>query len=1162
MSKKEEEIDVTGLQLRNYFQNRIESREPKLILKQKQGNFDVYSRTCPSNERRQPVIITKKEMERIQEEYPEYKESKNFIEYGTDPDNKYTYICPKYWNMKTNKPISEDEMKSKRLEKHIIPRNEKTIPANAYIYEFTNDKGEHSAYPNFMADKHPDGYCLPCCFKNYDTKARKEVRAKCSQGAPPPQPSHAEKETGKEKEKKTRKRKETTPSASKSKTKKQPTKEPEIEMENELEPESEPELEPEIESEPEEEAPKEEPNRPVKRESTTEYVKGPDKFPLEPGRWGFLPVGLQKLLEHDNTKCQISATNTLLKLNHPCLLRHGIPYNPNQSFLQCIADISEWSLPQLKENFEGFLGFDVFLMMNNGNLVNDFFKDPSHVISTDRKKRCLLSEYHKKLDKRDKDQMAAFERACISYDVFMDYLADPTATIDHTYLWDIASTELQISLIVFEIPDDDITDNVEVLCPTNHYSKNLIASPYDDIAIIIKKHNLYEPVYMYTRLEKGGPRIERTFKKKDPTVNSIRTKLKEIEEFMRGKCKPENIYNMKPPVPLKTAIDIFKAPNQNYTVVAQVVNYNTKVIGLFVDARIKTGKKKDSYEHITCVVPVQPTGVLDKIHKTEKAKQFYKQTYVATDPYILSSYEDTIKFYNNLCKNTKGRIPCKLVLKVVEDEMVVGFLTDANQFVMIDPPVPLLDTEDDGIDVLEEIFAPSPTKDKDIASAVGEPNRFAEERQRYVSQLKEDSAQYIIFRNAIKYLLKQNPQQKEIIKEIIKENEPIDTKRTTVIGMLQDLDGNKITFLNQRTLPVPLELLNIKGDGDIKLKGKNNKKRYYYKIADDLIRNTRLQEYLLSGVPIVVEKDDYDINPDEIIVNESTILDYYENLKPTTARPNKYSSYDETQPGIYKQFENLDHYNFYKDTSANKHAKECIADTTSSTFSGKLATIFSTQENKMIRFNCSFGLIQSLIPTKTSIPQLRVALIGEYKKYSGYAETIRRLLKRQGKKRLMDELVNKMLNLEDIILSENYHLTTLDIWLLCVHYKVPCILLSNREDARKGLLESGYQEKSFLLYGTPEDKFAFIIVPGIKQKKDSLRLMQQVNKGNVHDSYFYDASDLKTTEPINVAFEHAYPFEVMLQTFTDQFNKRKQEVGEDDNVDSDSDEDDDNDEKI
>ena len=68
------------------------------------------------------------------------------------------------------------------------------------------------------------------------------------------------------------------------------------------------------------------------------YVKGPDKFPLDPGRWGYLPVEMQTILHEVNADCQVSKTNTNLKDDHPCLLRHGIEINQNQSFIACISD--------------------------------------------------------------------------------------------------------------------------------------------------------------------------------------------------------------------------------------------------------------------------------------------------------------------------------------------------------------------------------------------------------------------------------------------------------------------------------------------------------------------------------------------------------------------------------------------------------------------------------------------------------------------------------------------------------------------------------------------------------------------------------------------------------------------------------------------------------
>ena len=51
--------DVTGMSLRRSpFLKKMTDLEPKLFLKKKDGKFDSYSRVCPANNKRQPVILT------------------------------------------------------------------------------------------------------------------------------------------------------------------------------------------------------------------------------------------------------------------------------------------------------------------------------------------------------------------------------------------------------------------------------------------------------------------------------------------------------------------------------------------------------------------------------------------------------------------------------------------------------------------------------------------------------------------------------------------------------------------------------------------------------------------------------------------------------------------------------------------------------------------------------------------------------------------------------------------------------------------------------------------------------------------------------------------------------------------------------------------------
>ena len=124
------------------------------------------------------------------------------------------------------------------------------------------------------------------------------------------------------------------------------------------------------------------------------YVLGPDKFPLDPGRWGYLPGEIQTILHEINADCQISKTNTNIKDNHPCLVRHGVEVNKNQSFVAAISDVIFFgkrivdednrlttkiakilSVKEMRERIVKSINIDSFIKYQNGNLVNNFY-DP------------------------------------------------------------------------------------------------------------------------------------------------------------------------------------------------------------------------------------------------------------------------------------------------------------------------------------------------------------------------------------------------------------------------------------------------------------------------------------------------------------------------------------------------------------------------------------------------------------------------------------------------------------------------------------------------------------------------------------------------------------------------------------------------------------------
>jgi hypothetical protein len=187
------DIDWKKLNKPYYFQNLIEEKDPVLILKEDTPQFNSYVRTCSSNLRKQPVILTDAQLEKINRENPGFLRKEDVIKYGSNPKQQYNYICPRYWCLKTNTLVDPKDLKEvtdkdgKKELQHptcgkVLPRSEKKIKPGYYIYEFYSPKPgkkDYKKYPGLIPNSHPKGYCLPCCFDKYNTEGRIKANQKC-----------------------------------------------------------------------------------------------------------------------------------------------------------------------------------------------------------------------------------------------------------------------------------------------------------------------------------------------------------------------------------------------------------------------------------------------------------------------------------------------------------------------------------------------------------------------------------------------------------------------------------------------------------------------------------------------------------------------------------------------------------------------------------------------------------------------------------------------------------------------------------------------------------------------------------------------------------------------------------------------------------------------
>jgi hypothetical protein len=1066
--------NIDGMSLRNYFQNEIEKKDKALIIKQPVGNFSIYSKVCQSAAKRQPVIISDEQLAKINKEHPGFLRDEDVIRYGSKKEKPFHYICPRYWCLKTNTVIDPKEMKEVKENGKtelvhptcgkILDEDADVIKPGHYVYEFyktPKSKPDYKRYPNFQVDKHPDGYCLPCCFDKWKTEARITAKNKCY---------------GIEEEKKENKK------------------------EKELE---------------------------------DEYVKGPDKFPLTSGRWGYLPTAIQHMLHEVNAECQISKTNTNLKSNHPCLLRHGVEINEKQSFVACISDAIFFAkkvttdgtkeekftkvltIKEMRKRIIDSLTIDDFILFQNGNLVTDFY-DPNRKVDM---KKYSSSKLFTKINITQETDVLFFQKVVSSFENFISFLQDDDAIINHVYLWDIISKPNKfifpsgINLIILEIPNNDITNNVHILCPTNHYASEFYEARKPTL-LLLKEDQFYEPIYSLT-ISGAKNSITKIFNEYDPHLSkSMKAVFQEIiKPLYRTLCKPldsmPTIYSAQRPILLYDLIE--KLEKYKYIIQKQVMNFKNKVIGIIAQSpTMKTG-----------FIPCYPSA----IYETNKEKIDYV---LMTDDSLWRNYEETFLFLTELDKKsnkkkkqtstTSSSIPCKPIFSVVEDELIVGILTETNQFVQLSNPI--LETE-----IKKEYQLPSfkntnyiiqPTKTTPMIQSdtiITTTNSVDKERVDYILKITLETQFYQVFRNTIRILLNhyENVKIREKIETLLmKEYFIYNEKLKKINDLLRELIKDQIQFIgdekyyqliNQVSTCIIKDkdkcektpyLCNYSKNGkcSLLLPEKNlitqklNEPIYYKKIADELIRYPAIQTFMFQPQSFLSFTNiEYKLKKDEIILLQSLLTqEYFETLLPTVTNPySNYQSYDEVEPILTQTYDNV-----VKSIEPAHSIKDLDCLTIQKTkITSQIWSDFFPSSYHEIKYSkhiaCTYQIMIDLLKKKTNeiytIHQIKNDLSEIYKKYLiSHQAKIIDILMLEGKKTFGDQVKSGLLSFHHFIYGEHYYLTPFDLWLLLDKYQIPSFFIS-----QQFLFQTQYKKHVFLTYGDVTDNsFVFIVIPGLK----------------------------------------------------------------------------------
>ena len=1140
--------DITGMKLTypNPFSSRLEERMPQLFVKSKDEKFDLYTRMCPFSlsDRRQPVILTKEEKDKIISDHPdEINEDADFIEYGTDAKDsskKFYYTCPRYWCLLTNTVVTEQDIldgkcgpKVDKVEDAIIPNKSKEVPKGKYVYQFYDEK--ERKYPGFHKQKTPSGLCIPCCYSKWSTTEMKNRRDICQ-----------DKFDDKKAE----------PVSEKEKTIEEKLRRDVVEAE--------------------------------------QYVKGPEKYGPQLGehRWGFLPIVVQKFLHEVNDDCQISKTNMNLKLHHMCILRHGVEVSSTQSFIACIASVifyaqkddklplinrylpnAKHDVPTIKEMKDiiiSAIDLDKFIKYQNGDLITSF-ADPNLEVNIEdysetklykkimtETDKPIINNKNKNKNKNKKSDNTIVQSSVIAkqfvikvaqaFENFKKYLKNEKVVIDYTFLWDLICIpnprlfDAGINLIILEIPEDDATNNVELVCPTNHYSVHTFDARKRTL-ILIKRENYFEPVYGY-RNDGKNIHITKTFseydKKLPKTLRAVFTKI--IKPTLGEKCRAfvsrPNEYRFKQPPVLDKLIE--ELLHKKYSITIQILNFQGKVIGVLA-------KNRKGLEGFIPCYPSALTNLKNKKSCGSNLEQEQEQCdydFVYMNDSIWKPYENTLEFMKEYYDyeepkdiKTANCFNPKYFCRVVEDELITGFLTNTNQFVPIKDPIPVSNVDD----TIKTITS----NDMLVADINTLTNQNVDtKRVEFIKRIQLETNFYNVFRNTIRILFNDysNSEKRKKIKEECNKKYTLYKKQLdNVIEMLHELVNDTIVFTTEKKLPYNYSEVNEneihtclpksnekcineeKKKGSIcrmtndecqlvipkenLVNGTDNEDYYYGRMADELIRYNRIKSFIFKPQSYLsFGQVKYNLRDDEIIILQDLLnTEFFENLIPANINKfAKYNTFDTAEPIITQMYKR----EIELDEAINPHhVRDCIKSSPQKINSTYWRNCFPShyKEIKYTGSNyCSIYLIIDLVEQinnkKLTIEDVKEDLLEEYRNITNdftnkdRIKTVIDILKEEAQIDA-NQLQDGTITFEQMITQDGYVAVNFDLWLLLVRYKIPSIFISS-----KLIPETRYNLNEFVCYmDKEEDAYVFIVTPAMYRRTDNKHLEYKiiVNNDNI-----------------------------------------------------------------
>jgi hypothetical protein len=501
-------------------------------------------------------------------------------------------------------------------------------------------------------------------------------------------------------------------------------------------------------------------------------------------------------------------------------------------------------------------------------------------------------------------------------------LRDEETVIDPTYLWEAVcqkNPELLprgVNLAILEILNQDITNNIELICPTCAYGT--LYDPAKETWILVKQGKVYEPVYLYeiTNLNPEKTNYKKTFlsntlNPKEKDISGIQRILKMIQQWTLENCAPisrkakGNVFERN-----ISAMELLKILKDlgGFSIKSQILNYQNKIIGFLVDVGSQEFSKKGP-EKKEIFLPTFPSSVLPKVPSRWM-----------DEPDIWNTYDTTVFFLQEIYRLSDHKIMSNPLYRVIEDEKVVGVITMTNQFLQI---MPFEDNRNFN-DGLKNLYTGNQIpKDREITLGLGKStttnataaSTFAStstptvewsNKMKMVRNIRLETQFYQAFRNTIRMVLnlyKSRKVREDIRYTIFDSSKTYLEKRKAVEGFLKEIakplfvfqeysddvlgaiqevflcsssegeggESKNYCLLTDAEEPALILPLNNLVNTDEK-----NEPNYFRRLSDELVRYKRVRLFMMypdSYLPLT--SGEYKINDNEFVIPKSILTDEY-----------------------------------------------------------------------------------------------------------------------------------------------------------------------------------------------------------------------------------------------------------------------------------------------